>query len=279
MTVLPHPRSLPRRSPSMSANSELEKVINPAQSSRLAPASPMLTIRDAATAIVTIPIGALTKKIHRHPNVSVRAPPASGPTATATPTVAPQAAIALPRSRPSNSWPISASSGGKPSPPYRCPGALTLRSGAPAVRSTACRRGQGEHADTDDEHGLPAEAVSHRPARQDERRQRQGVCVNRPLHLGEASAQLAVDRRQRHLHDGDVNEQHGGRPHTAIRVHQRRWRPPRHQRTRGGPSGRAKLRELSDVIVMSSPVDRLLLPGDDARRRAQSHRSGGRCEE
>ena len=93
----------------MSANSEPEKVINPAQSSRLAPASAMLTIRDAATAIVTIPIGALTQKIHRHPSVSVRAPPTSGPTATATPTVAPHAAIALPRSRPSNSWPMSAS--------------------------------------------------------------------------------------------------------------------------------------------------------------------------
>ena len=39
----------------------------------------------------------------------MRTPPTSGPIATAPPTVAPQIPIALARSRPSNSWAISAS--------------------------------------------------------------------------------------------------------------------------------------------------------------------------
>ena len=56
-----------------------------------------------------IPIGTLTKKIHSQPSPSVSAPPTSGPTATAPPIVAPQAAIAVPRSGPWNSWAISAS--------------------------------------------------------------------------------------------------------------------------------------------------------------------------
>ena len=56
-----------------------------------------------------MPIGTLTKKIHSQPSPSVSAPPTSGPTATAPPIVAPQAAIAVPRSGPWNSWAISAS--------------------------------------------------------------------------------------------------------------------------------------------------------------------------
>jgi hypothetical protein len=51
-----------------------------------------------------MPIGRLTKKIHRQPAHSVRAPPTSGPIATAAPTVAPQIPKAVPRSRPWNSW-------------------------------------------------------------------------------------------------------------------------------------------------------------------------------
>src|SRR5579862_2066040 len=51
-----------------------------------------------------IPIGTLTKKIHRQPAYSVSTPPASGPIATARPIVAPQIPKAVPRSRPWNSW-------------------------------------------------------------------------------------------------------------------------------------------------------------------------------
>ncbi len=63
----------------------------------------MFTTRVSVRTIAAIPIGTLTKKIHSHPNASVSAPPMSGPTATAPPTVAPQMPIAEARSRPSNS--------------------------------------------------------------------------------------------------------------------------------------------------------------------------------
>ncbi len=56
-----------------------------------------------------MPIGMLTKKIQRQPTYVVRAPPTSGPIATAAPTVAPQIPKAVPRSRPKNSWEMIAS--------------------------------------------------------------------------------------------------------------------------------------------------------------------------
>src|SRR3954454_314833 len=59
-------------------------------------------------------------------------------------------------------------------------------------------------------------------------------------------------------------------PQTAISVHQRRSRPLRHQRTGVGPAGPEKLRALSDVIVMSSPGDRVLLPAVVRRPAAMS---------
>ena len=51
----------------------------------------------------------LTKKIHRHERPLVSTPPSTGPTATATPVVAPNAPNATPRSRPWNAEAISAS--------------------------------------------------------------------------------------------------------------------------------------------------------------------------
>jgi hypothetical protein len=47
------------------------------------------------------PIGTLTKKIDSHPKASIKAPPASGPIATAAAVVAPQTASAVARRRPS----------------------------------------------------------------------------------------------------------------------------------------------------------------------------------
>ena len=48
----------------------------------------------------TMPIGTLTKKIHRHESHEVSIPPTSGPIATAAPVVAPQIPNAVPRSLP-----------------------------------------------------------------------------------------------------------------------------------------------------------------------------------
>jgi hypothetical protein len=57
----------------------------------------------SVSASVTTPIGTLTRKIHSHPKASVSTPPASGPTATANPVVAPQIPSAVPRSSAGNS--------------------------------------------------------------------------------------------------------------------------------------------------------------------------------
>ena len=127
--MLAHPSSLPRRSASVSTNSDPRIVISPARSSRFASGSPMFTIREMATTSVTIPTGTLRKKIQRQPSVSVSAPPTSDPMATAIPTVALQAAIAFPRSAPRNSWPISASPVANiAAPPMPCSARAAIRS-------------------------------------------------------------------------------------------------------------------------------------------------------
>ena len=64
-----------------------------------------LGLRDSATfrTVITsaaIPIGMLTKKIHRHDNDETSTPPTTGPTATATPVIEPQMPNAMPRSLP-----------------------------------------------------------------------------------------------------------------------------------------------------------------------------------
>ena len=56
-----------------------------------------------------MPIGALTKKIHRQDRPEVSTPPSSGPMATARPVTAPQAPNAMPRSRPRKASASSAS--------------------------------------------------------------------------------------------------------------------------------------------------------------------------
>ena len=93
----------------MSRKSESEKVTTPGQSIPVASRSLDSAQRSRVRAIAMTPIGTLMKKIHSQPRASVRAPPTSGPIATAPPTVAPQIPNAVARSGPSNSWAISAS--------------------------------------------------------------------------------------------------------------------------------------------------------------------------
>ena len=93
----------------MSANRPSEKVARPGQSIGSGSGAFRLASFVVVRTMAPIPIGTLTKKIHSQPRPSVSAPPTSGPTATAPPIVAPQAPIAVPRSRPWNSCAISAS--------------------------------------------------------------------------------------------------------------------------------------------------------------------------
>ena len=56
-----------------------------------------------------MPMGRLTKKIHRQDRPEVSAPPSNGPIATACPVMAPQMPKAVPRSLPRNACASSAS--------------------------------------------------------------------------------------------------------------------------------------------------------------------------
>src|SRR3954452_7727072 len=118
ITALPQPSALPRSRPKTSRNSATDDVTSPAGSMPRDPGSTYSRMRMRARASATTPTGTLTKKIHSQPSPSVSAPPSSGPTATAAPTVEPQAAIAVPNSYSRNSWAISASEvANMPAPP------------------------------------------------------------------------------------------------------------------------------------------------------------------
>ena len=75
-------------------------MTKPNQSGRPARGSCDSWTRVTAMTIATRQIGMLTKKIQRHERPLVSTPPSTGPTATATPVVAPKAPNATPRSRP-----------------------------------------------------------------------------------------------------------------------------------------------------------------------------------
>ena len=70
--------------------------------------------RAMLTISATKQIGMFTKKIQRQLMPLVRMPPSTGPTATATPVVAPKAPNATPRSRPLNAEAIRARYKGEP---------------------------------------------------------------------------------------------------------------------------------------------------------------------
>ena len=84
-------------------------MTNPSTSGRGAPGSFDSSTRRSVIANAATPIGTLTKKIQRQFRPLVIAPPSTGPTATATPVTAPNAANATPRSRGVNAWASSAS--------------------------------------------------------------------------------------------------------------------------------------------------------------------------
>ena len=109
MNTLDQPCWLPSISPSTSASRPPVRVTRPTGSRWLWSGSLDSRSCFADSTTAAIPIGMLTRKIHRHESHDVSRPPASGPIATAAPTVAPHTPNAVPRSRPWNSCESSAS--------------------------------------------------------------------------------------------------------------------------------------------------------------------------
>ena len=75
-------------------------------------------------------------------------------------------------------------------------------------RQPAQQRGEREDPDADGEHALAPETIGQRPRRQHERGERQRVCVDDPLQVGERGVEVPADARQGRVDDGDVEEQH-----------------------------------------------------------------------
>ncbi len=58
------------------------------------------------------------------------------------------------------------------------------------------------------EHVAPAVDVTDDPGGEKEGGQCEGIGINHPLQIGEGGVQRTLDVRQRHVHDGDVEQQH-----------------------------------------------------------------------
>ena len=75
-------------------------------------------------------------------------------------------------------------------------------------REPAGKGREGEHRDADDEQETPAVGVGELSADQHERREGERVAAHDPLELREPDAEVALDRRQRDVHDGVVEHDH-----------------------------------------------------------------------
>ena len=138
-----------------------------------------------------MPIGTFRKKIDSQPIHSTRAPPTSGPKATATPMVAPYTPIATPRSRPGlNSWATSASETANmiaPPTPWSARDEVEERR---IGREAGEGRRDGEYAESRREHAPAAEPVGEHARGEHQGRERQRVRVDDPLEVGEARVEV-----------------------------------------------------------------------------------------
>jgi len=76
------------------------------------------------------------------------------------------------------------------------------------LREPAGQRRDPEQGQADGQHLPPAEQVRQAAARQQQRPERQRVPGDDPLQLRRGHAQLPLDRRQRHVHNAEVQLQH-----------------------------------------------------------------------
>ena len=150
-------------------------------------------------------------------------PPTSGPIASASAETPAQMPIAVPRSRGGNvAAMIESVAGFISAAPAPC------RTRAPMsisdeVGEAAQERREREDDDPDDEDQPAPVGVGELAADQHQRGERQRVAGDDPLELGEIGAEVALDRRQRDVHDRVVEHDHeqperdgGERPPLAV---------------------------------------------------------------
>ena len=140
-------------------------VTKPGQSGRLATGAFDSATSRRVTISASTPIGTFTKKIHRHDSQLVKAPPSTGPIATATPVIAPNTPNATPRSRGGKASASSASEvANMIAPPMPWKRAGQREEGR--VGGDAAERGPDrEHDDADREHQPSPDEVRDRSGR------------------------------------------------------------------------------------------------------------------
>ena len=154
--------------------------------------------------IAVNPTGRLIQKIERHPTVSTRSPPTTGPRAMLIPTTAAQTPTAWARSFGSVKVFVmmDIATGLSIEPPMAWIMRKTIskvRSGAMLHKSEPNRKESRHH-----EGALAAEPVSGRTREHQQTGQYERVGIDGPLQSRHRSIEAPADRRQGHVHDGHV---------------------------------------------------------------------------
>ena len=193
----------------VSAKSPTPEATRPGMSSRCsAEVSRDSWMTSRPTISPRMPMGTFTKKIQLQSMCSVMSPPMSGPIASAIAETPAQMPIAIPR------W-----CGGKvaemiesvagiisaaPTPwSVRAPISIPPLDGEPAGE----RREREDH-EPDQEDAAAPEEVGELAAREHEHGEGERVGVHGPLELGETDPEVALDRRERDVHDRVVEHDH-----------------------------------------------------------------------
>ena len=208
-----------------------------------------------------MPIGRLTRKIHRHdpPVMSSRMirPPASGPVIVAMPMTAPTKPKTRARSCGGKlTWMTERTCG------YISAAIVPWSTRERSSMIALCARPHSadaidEAGHPDEEQLLSAKDVTKPAARDEHHRVGKPVARNDELDVGVVGREVAADRGDRDVHDGHVEQHHEQRGHHAAE----REPAPRVElvRVRGGPSGGSSLRSgasgaISVVSVISCVV-------------------------
>ena len=152
-------------------------------------------------------------------------PPTMGPSAIATPAMAPHRPMARARSaRPVKTFEIRESVAGKV---IAAPSPITARAAmscAGAGGEAARHAGRAEHGQARQQHALAAEPVRQAAERQQQRGEDEVVGVHHPLQLGGGGVQFADQGGERHVDhrgvqvDRERGEQQGGEDHGLDRM-------------------------------------------------------------
>ena len=171
-------------------------------------------LRDVGTrkwpaTIAAMTIGTLTMNTEPHQKCSSRKPPVTGPSATAMPATPDHSPMASARSRVSVKTLVRIDSvAGMIS---AAPMPMTAR--APMSASDATgerRRGRrpAEHDEADGQRALAAEPVTEAAGGEEQAGEHERVRVDHPLQVADARAEVADERRQRHVDDRVVDHDH-----------------------------------------------------------------------